>query len=72
MMMYQYKDKDASSISAVRLNKLTKQKNLKSMLDDAAEGTVNIDDLYLRKLRKMIKKATVAAGEDHDFLAVDN
>jgi Amt family ammonium transporter len=31
-----------------------------------------VDDLFLRKVRKLIKHETVSAGEDHDFYAVDN
>ena len=72
MMMYHYKsEKDASSITA-KVNSISKQKNLAGMLDDAIQQNVSVDDLYLMKLRKMINKATVAAGEDHDFYRVDN
>ena len=41
-------------------------------MEDAASGSVSVDDIYLRKVRKMIKKASVCAGEDHDFYKVDN
>jgi ammonia channel protein AmtB len=73
MMMYQYKsEKDSSTITAQRINAINKQKNLAGMLDDAAKGNANLDDLYLRKIRKKIKHATVATGEDHDFYLIDN
>jgi ammonium transporter, Amt family len=42
------------------------------LLEDAALGNANIDDLFLRKVRKLIKHATVSSGEDHDFYAIDN
>jgi hypothetical protein len=42
------------------------------LLDDAAQGNVSLDDHFLRKLRKLIQKATVAAGEDNDFYRIDN
>jgi len=42
------------------------------MLDDATKGNANLDDLFLRKIRKKIKHATVASGEDHDFYLIDN
>jgi len=32
------------------------------MLEDGVNEVVPIDDQYLRRLRKMIKNATVAAG----------
>ncbi len=41
-------------------------------MEEATKGNVHVDDIYLRKLRKMIKKATVAAGEDHDFYSINN
>lgn len=56
----------------MKLNKINKQKNLKTLLEDAVNETVNIDDLYLRKLRKLINRATLSEGLDHDFLRVDN
>lgn len=42
------------------------------MLEEAAKGSLNLDDIYLRKLRKRIKHATKAVGEDHDFYKIDN
>jgi Amt family ammonium transporter len=42
------------------------------LLDDANKGNANLDDLFLRKIRKKIKHATVASGEDHDFYLIDN
>ena len=73
MMMYHYRsEKDQSTVTAQRINTVNKQKHLAGMLDDATKGNANLDDLYLRKLRKKIKHATVAAGEDHDFYQIDN
>jgi Amt family ammonium transporter len=72
MMMYHYKDKDTSTVTSARINSIQKQKTLKGMLEETAKGSVNLDDLYLRKLRKKIKHATKAIGEDHDFYKIDN
>ena len=72
MMMYQYRsEKDISSVTA-KVNNVNKSRNLAGLLDDAAQGNVSLDDHFLRKLRKLIKKATVAAGEDNDFYRIDN
>jgi len=71
-MMYHYKsEKDISSVTN-KVNNINKSRNLAGMLEDAASGSVSVDDIYLRKVRKMIKKASVCAGEDHDFYKIDN
>ena len=72
MMMYQYKsEKDVSTVTA-KVNNVNKARNLAGLLEDANAGNVSLDDHFLRKLRKMVKKATVAAGEDNDFYSIDN
>ena len=72
MMMYQYRsEKDISSVTA-KVNNVNKSRNLAGLLEDAAQGNVSLDDHFLRKLRKLIKNATVAAGEDNDFYRIDN
>jgi hypothetical protein len=72
MMMYQYRsEKDISTVTA-KVNNINKTRNLAGLLEDAVAGNVSMDDHFLRKLRKMIKKATVAAGEDIDFYRIDN
>jgi len=72
MMMYHYKsEKDVSTVTA-KVNNINKTRNLAGLLEDAVAGNVNLDDHFLRKLRKMIKKATVASGEDNDFYRIDN
>jgi hypothetical protein len=71
-MMYQYRsEKDISSVTN-KVNSVNKTRNLAGMLEDAASGAVTVDDIYLRKVRKMIEKASVCAGEDHDFYKIDN
>ena len=70
MMMYHYKSE--TSTITTKVNSLNKSRNLGGLLEDASLGNVNVNDLYLRKLRKMIKRATVSAGEDHDFYRLDN
>lgn len=72
MMMYQYRsEKDISSVTA-KVNNVNKSRNLAGFLEDANQGNVSLDDHFLRKLRKLIKKATVSAGEDNDFYRIDN
>jgi len=72
MMMYQYRsEKDVSSVTA-KVNNVNKSRNLAGLLEDASQGNISLDDHFLRKLRKLIKKATVAAGEDNDFYRIDN
>jgi hypothetical protein len=71
-MMYHYRsEKDISTVTS-KVNSINKSRNLAGMLEEAASGAVSVDDLYLRKVRKMIKKATVNSVEDHDFYRVDN
>lgn len=72
MMMYHYRSEKDTTTMTDRLNSLNKSKSLAGMLDDVSKGMINVDDLYLRKLRKVIRKSTLAAGEDHDFIAVNN
>lgn len=72
-MMYQYRsEKDVSSATAAKVNNVNKSRNLAGLLEDGAQGNVSLDDHFLRKLRKLIKKATVSAGEDNDFFRIDN
>jgi hypothetical protein len=63
-----------SSVSTVtaKVNNANKSRNLAGLLEDANAGNVSLDDHFLRKLRKMIKRATIAAGEDNDFFRIDN
>ena len=46
----------------------TKTKTLATMLTDVAEDNADVDDLFLRKIRKLVKKA----GSDNDFNEIDN
>ncbi len=50
------------------IGKEDKKKTLAGLLEDAANEEVEIDELFLRKLRKMVRKA----GEDNDFYGIDN
>ncbi len=71
-MMYHYRsEKDVSTVTA-KMNNANKSRNLAGLLEEAVGGNISVDDLYLRKVRKMIKKASVSAGEDHDFYRIDN
>lgn len=72
MMMYHYRsEKDATTVTQ-KVNSMKGTKTLAGMLEGAAKGNLSADDLYLRRVRKLIRKATVSAGEDHDFYAIDN
>ena len=44
----------------------TRKKPLMTLLDRSLEETVDVDDLYLRKIRKLIKKE----GEENDFYTI--
>jgi hypothetical protein len=60
MMMYQYKSEKDTTTMTTKVNQLNRTRNLAGMLEEAVKGTVNVDDLYLRKVRKMIRRATVS------------
>ena len=59
---------DENKITTTPAHAVNKKKTLGGVLEEVVKGGVDADDLTLRKIRKLIKRA----GEEVDFYTIDN
>lgn len=59
---------DENKITTTPAHTFNKKKTLGGVLEEVVKGGVDADDLTLRKIRKLVKRA----GEENDFYTIDN